>query len=46
MSTLGSPEGLGGENIIMTYCCMTHLGHGYKPEIDGEKLDLEVCPAR
>jgi len=38
----GSPEGLGGENINMTYCCMIHLGHGYKPEIDGEKLDLEM----
>jgi Protein of unknown function (DUF3179) len=38
----GSPEGLGGENIILTYCCMTHLGHGFKPEINGEKLDLEV----
>lgn len=35
-------KGLGGENIIITYCSMTHLGHGYKPEIDGEKLDLEV----
>jgi len=38
----GSPEGLGGDNIILTYCCMTHLGHGFKPEIDGEKLDLAV----
>jgi len=38
----GSAEGLGGENVIMTYCSMTHLGHGYKPEISGEKLDLEV----
>jgi len=38
----GSPEGLGGDNVILTYCCMTHLGHGYKPEISGEKLDLEV----
>ena len=38
----GSPEGLGGDNIILTYCCMTHLGHGFKPEIEGEKLDLEV----
>ncbi|MEH6581056.1 MAG: DUF3179 domain-containing (seleno)protein [Halioglobus sp.] len=38
----GTPEGLGGENVILTYCCMTHLGHGFKPEIDGEKLDLEV----
>ena len=38
----GTPEGLGGENVIMTYCAMTHLGHGFKPEIKGEKLDLEV----
>lgn len=38
----GTPEGLGGENVILTYCCMTHLGHGFKPEIAGEKLDLEV----
>jgi len=38
----GSPEGLGGENVIITYCCMTHLGHGFKPEIKGEPLDLEV----
>ena len=38
----GNDEGLGGENIIMTYCSMTHLGHGYKPEINGEKLKLEV----
>ncbi len=38
----GTPEGLGGENIIITYCCMTHLGLGFKPEIDGEPLELEV----
>lgn len=38
----GTPEGLGGENVILTYCCMTHLGQGFKPEINGEKLDLEV----
>ena len=38
----GSPEGLDGENVILTYCCMTHLGHGFKPEINGEALDLEV----
>ncbi len=29
----GTPEGLGGENVIITYCCMTHLGLGYKSEI-------------
>ncbi len=38
----GTPEGLGGENVIMTYCCMTHLGLGYKPEIDGKPQDLTV----
>ncbi|MEH6581182.1 MAG: DUF3179 domain-containing (seleno)protein [Halioglobus sp.] len=39
----GTPEGLGGEkNIIITYCCMTHLGLGYKAEIDGEPQDLTV----
>ncbi|BFM18167.1 hypothetical protein R50073_43500 [Maricurvus nonylphenolicus] len=38
----GNDKGLGGENIIITYCCMTHLGHGYKPEINGKPLDLEV----
>ena len=38
----GAQEGLGGENIILTYCGMTHLGLGFKPEINGEKLDLEV----
>jgi len=38
----GNAEGLGGENVIITYCSMTHLGHGYVPEIEGEKLKLEV----
>jgi hypothetical protein len=38
----GTPDGLGGENVIMTYCIMTHLGLGYKPEISGTPLDLEV----
>ncbi|HIG40256.1 MAG: DUF3179 domain-containing (seleno)protein [bacterium] len=38
----GTPEGLGGENIIMTYCTLTNLGLGYKPEIDGKSQDLTV----
>ena len=38
----GSSEGLGGKNVILTYCCMTHLGHGFVPEIGGENLKLEV----
>ncbi|MAG34381.1 MAG: hypothetical protein CL908_26190 [Deltaproteobacteria bacterium] len=39
----GSPDGLGGDNVIMTYCALTHLGVGYKAEIDGQPLDLEVA---
>lgn len=38
----GTEEGLAGENIILTYCGVTHLGHGYVPEIEGQTLDLEV----
>jgi hypothetical protein len=38
----GNQEGLGGENIVMTYCAMANLGLGYTPEIEGEALDLEV----
>jgi hypothetical protein len=26
----------------MTYCAMANLGIGYTPEIEGQKLDLEV----
>ncbi len=36
------PKGLGGEDVMMSYCAMTHLGLAYKPVIDGKKLDLEV----
>jgi hypothetical protein len=39
---VGDEKGLGGENVILTYCSMTNLGHGYKPEIGGQELDLEV----
>lgn len=38
----GNSEGLGGENVVMTYCSMANLGIGYTPEIEGEKLNLEV----
>jgi hypothetical protein len=39
---VGNDEGLGGENVVMTYCAMANLGVGYTPEIEGEKLELEV----
>lgn len=38
----GNDEGLNGENVVMTYCAMANLGIGYTPEIEGEKLELEV----
>jgi len=37
-----SPDGLDGENIIMAYCSMANLGMGYKAEIDGRRLDIDV----
>ena len=38
----GNDEGLGGEDVVMTYCAMANLGIGYKPVIEGKKVDLEV----
>ncbi len=38
----GNDEGLDGENVVMTYCAMANLGIAYTPEVEGEKLDLEV----
>jgi hypothetical protein len=37
-----TPEGLGGEDVMMAYCSMANLGIGYKAEIDGKKIELEV----
>lgn len=38
----GNKEGFGGEDVIMTYCGMSNLGLAFKPEIDGQAVDLEV----
>ena len=38
----GNEEGLDGENVVMTYCAMANLGISYTPEVEGQKLDLEV----
>ncbi len=38
----GTEDGLGGENVVMTYCGLTNMGIAYKPEIDGEALELGV----
>ncbi len=38
----GDSEGLGGDDVVMTYCAMANLGQGYTPRIDGRRLNLEV----
>ena len=38
----GTKDGVGGENVVMTYCGLTNMGIAYKQEIDGEQLDLGV----
>ena len=38
----GNVEGLGGEDVIMTYCAMANLGLGYIPQIEGQACALEV----
>jgi hypothetical protein len=38
----GNDDGLDGENVVMTYCAMANLGIGYTPEVEGEKLELDV----
>jgi hypothetical protein len=38
----GNEKGLDGENVVMTYCAMANLGISYTPEVEGQKLDLEV----
>jgi len=38
----GDDEGLNGENVVMTYCAMANLGIGYTPEVEGEKVELDV----
>ena len=39
----GTPEGLGGENVIMSFCAMSRLGMGLVPEYDGEKIEFSVA---
>ena len=39
---VGTRDGLGGENIVMSYCAMTNLGMALEPEIDGKPLALKV----
>lgn len=38
----GNDDGLDGEDVVMTYCAVANLGIGYTPEIQGEKLELQV----
>ncbi|QLE87163.1 DUF3179 domain-containing protein [Shewanella sp. Scap07] len=36
-------KGLGGEDIVMTYCSLSNVCVGVRPYIDGERLDLHVA---
>ena len=38
----GNREGFGGADVVVTYCGMSHLGVAYRPEIEGQNVDLEV----
>jgi hypothetical protein len=38
----GTKDGLDGEDVVMTFCAIANLGLGYTPEVEGQKLDLEV----
>ncbi|MBT7951377.1 MAG: DUF3179 domain-containing protein [Gammaproteobacteria bacterium] len=35
-------ETIGGEEVLMTYCSLSHSGLAYSPVLDGERLDLKV----
>ena len=33
---------VGGEDVVMTYCGLSHVGQAYSNKIDGETIDLKV----
>ena len=33
---------IGGEEVVMTYCSLSHSGLAYSPVLDGETVDLKV----
>jgi hypothetical protein len=33
---------IGGEEVVMTYCGLSHLGMAYAPFLNGQRLDLKV----
>jgi hypothetical protein len=35
-------EVIGGEEVVMTYCGLSHLGMAYAPYLNGQRLDLKV----
>lgn len=35
-------ETIGGEDVLMTYCSLSHSGLAYSPVLDGEQLELKV----
>lgn len=39
---VGTDEGSGGETVVLTYCALTNMGVAYKPEIEGQAVELGV----
>lgn len=35
-------EIIGGEEVVLTYCSLSHLGMAYSPQLGDKKLDLKV----
>jgi hypothetical protein len=35
-------DNVGGEDLVMTYCGLSHLGLAYRSKVDGEELNLKV----
>ncbi len=33
---------IGGQEVVLTYCSLSHLGLAYSPQLDDKKLDLKV----
>ncbi|NQV20409.1 MAG: DUF3179 domain-containing protein [Rhodospirillales bacterium] len=33
---------IGGEDVVMTYCMLSHLGMAFSPTLEGKKMDLRV----
>ena len=39
---VGADEGQGGETVVLTYCGLTNMGIAYRPEIEGNTVEMGV----